>query len=311
MPERLLSHKIIIGVAIYNEGPYILQTLESLCDQTYTDFRVLISDNASTDGTGDICRDFCQKDHRFSYVCHSRNMGVHNSSNYIIDVTDSEYLMLMGGHDMVESTFLAKHVAILDSKPEISLSYSQTACIGDKGQFLQHTSGGDYVFPAEMGSADRYASLAKVLTYCEAVNQMFRRKWREGCVLQPVISGDHILLCHAIAHGPFYRIDEPLYIRRYFQRGTNIEKMKREQMERVAGKNGQDINYLDFTVNYINDVRTHPAIPAEQKAALTWFLIQVLQNRFQVFQPFDEMKYTYPEPAEIISNMQPCLETDK
>ncbi len=35
MPERLLSHKIIIGVAIYNEGPYILQTLESLCDQTY------------------------------------------------------------------------------------------------------------------------------------------------------------------------------------------------------------------------------------------------------------------------------------
>ncbi len=143
MPERLLSHKIIIGVAIYNEGPYILQTLESLCNQTYTDFRVLISDNASTDGTGNICRDFCQKDHRFSYVCHSKSMEAYNS------------------------------------------------------------------------------------------------------------------------------------------------------------------------FNYINNVRTHPAIPAEQKAALTWFLIQVLQKRFQVFQPFDEMKHTYPEPAEIISNMIPCLETDK
>lgn len=81
MPERFLSHKIIIGVAIYNEGPYILQTLESLGNQTYTDFRVLISDNASTDGTGDICRDFCQKDHRFSYVCHSKNMGAYNSFN--------------------------------------------------------------------------------------------------------------------------------------------------------------------------------------------------------------------------------------
>jgi hypothetical protein len=82
-------------------------------------------------------------------------------------------------------------------------------------------------------------------------------------------------------------------------------------MERLTGKSGQDVNYLDFTVNYINDVRTHPAIPAEQKPALTWFQIQVLQKRFQVFQLFDEMKYTYPEPVEIISNMQPCLETDK
>ena len=87
--------------------------------------------------------------------------------------------------------------------------------------------------------------------------------------------------------------------------------MERKRVVRLTGKGGQDINYLDFTVNYINDVRTHPAIPAEQKPALTWFLIQVLQERFQVFQPFDEMKHTYPEPAEIISNMKPCLETDK
>lgn len=57
-------------------------------------------------------------------------MGAYNSFNYIKDVTDSEYLMLTGGHDMVELTFLAKHVEIRDSKPEISLLYSPVLSTG-------------------------------------------------------------------------------------------------------------------------------------------------------------------------------------
>jgi hypothetical protein len=63
--------------------------------------------------------------------------------------------------------------------------------------------------------------------------------------------------------------------------------------------------FLDFGIVFSNPIQ------AEQKSALTWFLIQVLQERFQVFQPYNEMKHTYPEPAEIISNMKPCLEADK
>ncbi|MGY8828245.1 MAG: glycosyltransferase family 2 protein, partial [Pseudomonadales bacterium] len=49
MPK--LEHKIVVTIPVYNEGPYILQTLESVAAQTYSDFQVLIADNASTDET--------------------------------------------------------------------------------------------------------------------------------------------------------------------------------------------------------------------------------------------------------------------
>ena len=80
MPQFIISKKVIVTVAVYNEESFIKQTLESIRRQTYTDFLVLISDNASTDKTGEICREICQKDQRFSYVRHKKNFGGYRSA---------------------------------------------------------------------------------------------------------------------------------------------------------------------------------------------------------------------------------------
>lgn len=60
--------KVVIGIPVFNEENYIAQTLKSLQNQSYHDFIAVISDNASTDHSGLICREFCERDSRFVYI---------------------------------------------------------------------------------------------------------------------------------------------------------------------------------------------------------------------------------------------------
>lgn len=59
----------------FNAGRYIASALDSLLGQTYSDFELIISDNASTDGTEDICRAYAARDRRIRYVRRSGNIG--------------------------------------------------------------------------------------------------------------------------------------------------------------------------------------------------------------------------------------------
>ena len=69
--------KITLGLLVYNGERYLAQTIDSLLSQTYEDFVLLISDNASTDGTEGICRSYAALDSRISYVRQNENIGAH------------------------------------------------------------------------------------------------------------------------------------------------------------------------------------------------------------------------------------------
>ena len=268
--------KVTLGLFVYNESPYILDTLESIRAQAYEDFTVLISDNASTDGTGEICREFCRQDKRFDYVRQPGNIGAHANHMYVLRSLESEYGAVLGGHDLIEPTFLAKHVAALDDNPDVSLSYSFTRWIDGAGGTVSYTDGGDYIMPPETGPADRYFNLARILSSCECVNQVFRRKWLIDLRVRPVVGYDHVVLGHLVGHGPFHRIEEHLFVRRHFP--------PNKRMEKITGKDGQSADFLDLAMDYINDVRNHAAIPEKDKPGLIWLLLKVIQERWR---PFD------------------------
>ena len=67
--------KVSIGMPVYNGAPFIREAIESLLSQTFTDFELVISDNASTDRTEAICREYAEKNQRIRYVRQSENRG--------------------------------------------------------------------------------------------------------------------------------------------------------------------------------------------------------------------------------------------
>ena len=77
--------RLSIGLPVYNGENYLAESLDALLGQTYEDFELIISDNASTDGTADICRRYAKQDSRIRYIRQPRNIGCapnHNTGRY-------------------------------------------------------------------------------------------------------------------------------------------------------------------------------------------------------------------------------------
>lgn len=106
-PENdLRIPKISIGMPVYNGEKTIREALDSLLTQTFTDFELIISDNASTDGTEAICREFVKKDPRIRYLQQPENRGGAANFWFLLDETQGEYFMWAACDDIRSQDFL-------------------------------------------------------------------------------------------------------------------------------------------------------------------------------------------------------------
>ncbi len=128
--------EITLGLLVYNGDRYVAQTIESLLSQTYGDFELVISDNASTDGTEELCRSFAGRDKRISYIRQSQNIGAMRNFNYLASLAESRYFKWCAADDLLEPTFLASCIEFLESNPAYVLCHSSTKTIGFDGREL-------------------------------------------------------------------------------------------------------------------------------------------------------------------------------
>ena len=77
--------RVSVGVPVYNGERFIRQTLDSLVDQSFKDLEIVISDNASTDGTAAICEEYARRDDRIRYVRNERNVGLAKNFNRVVE----------------------------------------------------------------------------------------------------------------------------------------------------------------------------------------------------------------------------------
>ena len=97
---------VSIGMPVYNGERFIREALDSLLSQTFTDFELIISDNASTDGTEAICREYAAKDHRIRYVRQPENKGQATNFNFLLQQARGEYFMWAASDDWWDKEFI-------------------------------------------------------------------------------------------------------------------------------------------------------------------------------------------------------------
>jgi len=90
---------VSIGMPVFNGEPFIREALDSLLAQTFTDFELIISDNASTDNTERICREYCSKDKRIRYVRWPENRGGFKNFKFVLDEAAGKYFMWAAADD--------------------------------------------------------------------------------------------------------------------------------------------------------------------------------------------------------------------
>ncbi len=203
--------RVSIGLPVHNGAKYLAAAIESILHQTYGDFELIISDNASSDETADICKGFASSDSRITYFRQDRNIGAGPNHNYCARRASGEYFRWASDDDLIEPEYLARCVAALEADREAVLCHSVTRIIGDKGEALVALLPGlDSPRPS-----DRLAAIILKPHWCVDVFGVIRTSALvETNLMSGYFGGDKALLAELALRGRFLRIPEPLFINR-------------------------------------------------------------------------------------------------
>ncbi|BAY48508.1 glycosyl transferase family protein [Scytonema sp. HK-05] len=130
--------RLSIGLPVYNGEKFIKEAIDSLLAQTFEDFELIISDNASTDKTEEICRAYAAKDQRIRYYRNQKNIGCAPNFNRVFKLSSGEYFKWVAHDDLHAPDFLTKCIEVLDQDPSIILCHSKVYFIDEHGKFLQN-----------------------------------------------------------------------------------------------------------------------------------------------------------------------------
>src|SRR5215467_531149 len=105
---------VSIGLPAHNARKYIQQTLDSLLIQDYECFELIVSDNASTDGTWDVCQEYARRDKRISCYRNDINLGATKNFNRVLELSCGKYFMWAADHDRWHPSFISRCISILE-----------------------------------------------------------------------------------------------------------------------------------------------------------------------------------------------------
>lgn len=126
--------RVSIGVPVYNGARTLPVALESLLAQTFEDIEIIICDNASTDETEEISRQFASRDARILYHRAAENRGAAPNFNWAVSLARGEYFKWHAADDLIEPTFVEKCVARLDRDHGFVLCYTTRKCVDAAGE---------------------------------------------------------------------------------------------------------------------------------------------------------------------------------
>jgi glycosyltransferase involved in cell wall biosynthesis len=238
--------KLSVGIPVYNGDRYLAATLESLLAQSIVEFEIVISDNASTDCTCEICHSFQAKDPRIRYHRNDQNVGAALNFNRVFELSSAPLFHGGACDDLYEPRFLERCIDALDRDPGAVLSYPRARMIGDNGECLLRDrqrdcyidSYGDLVRrpePSHVGGAPspemRFREVLWLMVWCLPLSGVIRREALLKTSLHGEYFGaDKVLLAELALQGRFHQVDEELFLKR-IHRGCTIYQTTREKAE--------------------------------------------------------------------------------
>jgi glycosyltransferase involved in cell wall biosynthesis len=205
---------VTIGMPVYNGEPHIGRAIKSILAQTYTDFCLIIVDNASTDHTAEIVCEFARHDQRVEYHRNTCNIGAGPNFNKTFKLSRSPYFKWAAHDDELLPRYIETCVKALDAHPSAVLAHSYVQEVDDSGAILRIYRPVDDAAALPIRSL-RFKSRVMQRGSCTEIFGLIRAEQLAGSMMLSSFAGSDLsLITELCLRGQFIIVPEPLFVHR-------------------------------------------------------------------------------------------------
>jgi glycosyltransferase involved in cell wall biosynthesis len=259
MSEEGRVPKVSVGLAVFNGEQYLEAAVDSILGQTFKDLELILSDNASTDRTEEICRRHAARDSRVRYVRNARNIGGANNENQTFRLARAPLFRWAAHDDLMEKQALERCVAVMDAHTEVTLCYTGVVVIDEHGTEHERFLPGKAL---DASPSRRFFDLYTLSHNCETSYGLMRSAVLRRTDLQlNYTDSDRTLLAELALHGPFWQVPEYLFRKRYHPRmSTSQFSDWRARMAWFAPE-GHDRRLSPYWLQFLHYLRIIRRVP--------------------------------------------------
>jgi glycosyltransferase involved in cell wall biosynthesis len=262
--------RLSIGLPVYNGEKYLAESLDALLGQSYEDFELIISDNASTDGTAEICRQYLKQDSRIRYTRQPRNIGAAPNHNFVVAQAKGELFKWASYDDLYAHNLLKSCVDALDEHPQVVLAHSWTALIDDSGQVTEKI---EYpLATASLRAPERFRSLLYEKSGDDSYGIIRTEVIRRVSPHDSYHHADRTITTEFALQGPFYQVPDWLYFRRdHLDRAERARPTVRTRCANLDPRRADRLRhpaarlYAEYLWGYVAAIRRAPLSPADRQ----------------------------------------------
>jgi glycosyltransferase involved in cell wall biosynthesis len=265
-----VAPRLSIGLPVYNGERYLPEALDALLGQTYSDFELIISDNASADATQEICRDYAKRDARIRYVRQPVNVGAGPNHNVVFHESRGELFKWASHDDLYGRDLLLRCIEALDARPQVVLAHAWQAIIDADGKVVLPV---EYRLATHCADApERFRSMLFTVGGDDFYGVIRSDILRRTPLQQSYHHADRTIVSELALYGPFYQVPELLYFRR--DHPGRAERATPSMRARCANLDPRRANRLrnpsvrlvaEYIYGFVSAIRRSPLSSADRR----------------------------------------------
>jgi glycosyltransferase involved in cell wall biosynthesis len=209
--------RVTVGVPVFNGERFLVEALESLLNQTFSDLEIVISDNASTDQTEEICRAHAARDPRVRYYRNDVNRGAAWNHNRVFELARGEFFKWNSADDFCAPEFLNHCVAALDQDPDAVMAVTQSVEVDEVGNPLASAADQTLLPVVPLGAPAhvRFRHNIHPDHWCVSIYSLIRSDiLRQTDLIGNYADSDRVLLAHLALFGDCIVVPETMLFNR-------------------------------------------------------------------------------------------------
>jgi glycosyltransferase involved in cell wall biosynthesis len=212
------SPSVSVCLPVFNGEKFVQEAIHSILTQTFEELELVITDNASTDATPDICKEFAAKDSRVRYFRGDVNRGLAWNFNRAFELATGQYLVWIGHDDLMAPDYVGRCVEGIEQDAHAVLCFTNANYIDGEGALIQQV---DFKNPGDLESPSERFHHILYDNRCDPICGLMKIEFLKQTRLhRGYADSDRVLLTEMGFRGRFHHIPDYLLSRRWHSSQT-------------------------------------------------------------------------------------------